>query len=142
MLRPKNLKILWTEKSPGELAKEREKHKALADQLSLFDSTAKPLEPSSVQFVVRWWDKEGKERNHECDDWETSAAFNRFEQNYGRKKAIEILQRKYEDEYFKAGLALAFSTHSRRNVHFGTKNQWLLVGLIRVDFDSQGDFLL
>ncbi|MBT6973473.1 MAG: hypothetical protein HOA08_01035 [Rhodospirillaceae bacterium] len=85
---------------------------------------------------------DGKYHRHECDDWETSTAFNRFEREYGSQKALEFIRAKYEDEYFKAGLALVFSTHSRRNVTHGTKNQWLLVGLIRLDVDPQADLLL
>ena len=89
-----------------------------------------------------WRDQEGKRRLHECDDWETSAAFNRFEREYGPKEAIQILKRKYEEEYFKAGLVLGFSTHSRRNIEFGDQNQWLLVGLIRLDESAQSSLLL
>jgi hypothetical protein len=95
-----------------------------------------------MRFVVNWKDQDGKRRSHECDDWETSAAYNRFEREYGSKEAVNILKRKYEDEYFKAGLVLGFSTHSRRNVEFGTQNQWLLVGLVRLDETAQSSFLL
>lgn len=114
----------------------------LADQLSFFDKEAKRLEPCPVQFSAKWVDQDGTRGNHECDDWETSTAYNRFEREYGHKKAISTIKSKYEDQYFNAGLAMAFSTHSRRNVTHGTKNQWLLVGLIRLDEDKQGDLLL
>ena len=57
--------------------------------MSLFDPTAKPLEPCPLQFVAHWLDSDGKNRRHECDDWETSTAFNRFEREYGRQMAIE-----------------------------------------------------
>ena len=142
MLRPRKLEITWTEKSESEIAAERAKHAELAAQMSIFDATATPLEPCPVQFSARWRDNDGRDRRHECDDWETSTAFNRFERIYGRQKAFETIRTKYEEEYFKAGLALAFSTHSRRNTTYGTKNQWLLVGLIRIDRDDQTDFLL
>ena len=95
-----------------------------------------------MQFNVHWQGHDGKQHNHECDDWETSTAFNRFEQKYGREGALEILRRKYEEEYFDAGLVLAFSTHSRRNVTYGTDNQWLLVGIVRLDEDRQRDMFL
>jgi len=65
------------------------------------------------------------------------AAFNRFERQYGRQESVDILKAKYEEEYFNAGLVLGFSTHSRRNVEFGARNQWLLVGLIRLDETQQ-----
>jgi len=142
LLRPQAIELSWTEKSDSEIASERQKHQALAGQLSMFDDTARPLEPCPVQFYARWRDNENKLHNHECDDWETSTAFNRFEKDYGRKRAIEIIKEKFEVEYLSAGLVLAFSTHSRRNVTFGQKNQWLLVGLLRLDSETQGDLLL
>ncbi len=100
------------------------------------------ITPCPVQFSAKWKDQDGKDREHECDDWETSSAFHRFERDYGRSEAINILRKKYEHDYFKAGLLLAFSTHSRRNVTHGTSNQWLLVGMIRVNGSSQGDLFL
>ncbi len=142
LLRPKKFEFLWEEKSDQELAEERVKHAELANQSSLFDSTAKPLEPCPFQFIVKWIDQDGTRRQHECDDWESAAAFRRFERLYGRQDALQKLKAKYEDEYFPRGLAFAFSTHSRRNVTFGASNQWLLVGLIRLDESPQTDLLL
>lgn len=141
LIRPQQVEILWDEKTADDLETERTKHADLANQLSFLDSTARPLEPCPIQFRVRWQDPSGKQRLHECDDWETSTAYSRFERMYGRAKAIDTIKRKYENEYFEAGLALAFSTHSRRNIARGTKNQWLLVGLIRLDRSTQGDLL-
>jgi hypothetical protein len=142
LIRPKAIELRAIAKSESDIRDEAAKHKALADQMSLLDETAEPLKPCSMRFVVDWKDQDGKRRTHECDDWETSAAFNRFEQEYGSSQAIGILKRKYEEEYFKAGLVLGFSTHSRRNVEFGTQNQWLLVGLIRLNETSQASLLL
>ncbi len=142
LLRPMSIQLDSKEKPPEQLASERQRHADLANQASFLDEQAKPLEPCPLKFRIKWKDERGKERNHICDDWETSTAFSRFEREYGRAKAIEFLKAKYEDEYFSAGLVLAFSTHSRRNVTFGTDNQWLLVGLIRLDEDKQGDLLI
>lgn len=142
IIRPQKIGLEWIEKSASELSQERDKHAELANQMSLFDSTAKPLEPCPVQFSLRWQDQNGRNRKHECDDWETSTAFMRFERKFGREQALNVLRGKYEDEYLSSGLVLAFSTHSRRNVTHGTDNQWLLVGLVRLDFEDQGDLLL
>ena len=142
ILRPNTFELVPFEKSRKEIERERVRHKALADQLSFFDREAKPLEPCPIRFVARWEDQLGKIRRHSCDDWETVAAFRRFQSMYGRKNAIDTLKRKYEDEFFSAGLVLAFSTHSRRNITNGINNQWLLVGVIRLDRSSQGDLLL
>lgn len=133
LIRPKSLKLVAIEKGKAELADETIKHRELANQLSMFDKTTEPLTPCRMRFRLEWQDQQKKRRAHDCDDWETSAAFNRFERKFGAARAIEILQEKYEDQYFKAGLALAFSTHKRRNIERGTDNQWLLVGMIRLD---------
>lgn len=76
-------------------------------------------------------------RRHECDDWESYAAYNKFEAMYGSQEAIKNIKQKFEVEYFAAGLVLAFSTHKRRNLEFSNKNQWLLVGIIRLDESRQ-----
>jgi hypothetical protein len=136
LIRPRQISLVSKAKSALDLATESQKHKQLADQLSLFDPTAKPLEPCPVSFSLQWVDQDGKSRSHECDDWETSTAYSRFHRTYGAEAAVQILQEKY-DSYLASGLALAFSTHSRRNVEYGTQNQWLLVGLIRIDDTDQ-----
>lgn len=142
LLRPQKIILNHREKTFDELRDETRKHQELANQLSLFDPTAKPLKPCPMQFILNWVDQDGKKRQHENDDWETSAAYNRFERMYGHDEAITILKRKYEEEYFNAGLALGFSTHSRRNATYGMDNQWLLVGLVRLDVVSQDDLFI
>lgn len=143
IVRPREVRIAATPKSESEFASETVKHSLLAAQLSLLDgdAPAEPLKPCRMQFVINWTDQDGQRHRQECDDWETSAAFNRFERHYGEQRALEILKEKYEDQYFKAGLVLGFSTHSRRNVEFGTNNQWLLVGLLRLDETAQGSLI-
>ena len=142
LLRPSAITLAHTKKSTSEMEHERVRHAELANQLSIFDNTAKPLEPCPIQFVLKWKDADGKSRQHECDDWETSSAFMRFQREHGEERAIEILRDKYENQYFSAGLALAFSTHKRRNKTNAANNQWLLVGLIRLDENLQRDLFL
>jgi hypothetical protein len=140
LIRPSKLILEAHAKSPAELAQETTKHRELANQLSMFDTNAKPLTPCPMRFVAKWCDQDGKNRAHECDDWETAAAFNRFERAYGRSDALLALRKKYEEEYMAAGLVLGFSTHKRRNVETSDHNQWLLVGMIRLDEVSQPSF--
>lgn len=143
LVRPRSIRLEAIEKSTDELASETVKHRQLAAQLSLLDGdeNVEPLIPCRLQFVIYWVDQDGKKHRQECDDWETVAAFNRFERMYGEAKALQFLREKYENQYFDAGLVLGFSTHSRRNKEFGTRNQWLLVGLIRLDETLQGSLL-
>lgn len=141
LIRPRKIELSAVSKSLEELEDETKKHRELASQLSLLeeDEDVEPLTPCRMQFHLNWEDQLGYSHRHECDDWETAAAFNRFDREYGEEKAIQFLKQKYEEQYFASGLVLGFSTHKRRNVEFGTKNQWLLVGLIRLDQSSQGD---
>ena len=136
IVRPSEFELYWKKKSDERIETERAKHAALASQLSLLDNSAMPFEPCPFEFRVRWTDQAGAKRNHICDDWETAQAFKRFRGEYGEAQALELIKQKYDD-YFERGLVFAFSTHSRRNVTYGTRNQWLLVGMIRLDFDAQ-----
>ncbi len=139
LVRPRAIILDAKEKDREQLGAEAHAHRLLANQLSLLedDDEVEPLTPCSMEFALRWRDQDNKEHRHVCDDWETMAAFNRFERQYGRQESVDILKAKYEEEYFNAGLVLGFSTHSRRNVEFGARNQWLLVGLIRLDETQQ-----
>lgn len=139
LVRPQSIRLVATEKSASELASEGEKHRELAAQLSLLeeDESVEPLTPCRMRFDLHWTDQDGKKHRHDCDDWETSAAFNRFDRKYGEELALRYLKEKYEEQYFSAGLVLGFSTHSRRNIENATRNQWLLVGMIRLDATDQ-----
>lgn len=139
LVRPKTIQLEAIAKSQSQIEAETRKHKDLADQLSLLedDEEVEPLTPCRMQFVLHWEDQDGQKHRQDCDDWETAAAFNRFDRQYGERKAIQYLKEKYEDQYFRAGLALGFSTHSRRNQEFSDKNQWLLVAMIRLNESLQ-----
>lgn len=139
LIRPKSIRLEAIEKSASDLSYETIKHKELAAQLSLLeeDEEVEPLTPCRMQFVLHWIDQDGKKHRQDCDDWETVAAFNRFDRQYGEQLAVKYLKEKYEEQYLSAGLVLGFSTHSRRNIENSTKNQWLLVGLIRLDETTQ-----
>lgn len=141
LIRPTRILLKATPKSLEELADETIKHAQLAAQLSLLegDEDVQPLTPCRMQFKLTWEDQTGRKHEHECDDWETVTAFNKFDRDYGEAKAIQFLKEKYEQQYFDAGLVLGFSTHKRRNIENNTKNQWLLVGLIRLDETHQTD---
>ena len=143
LVRPLSIRLEALEKSASELASEADKHKQLAAQLSLLeeDEDVEPMTPCRMQFVLHWADQDGMKHRQECDDWETVAAFNRFDRKYGQDLAIKYLKEKYEDQYLSAGLVLGFSTHSRRNIENATRNQWLLVGMIRLDETDQAQLL-
>ncbi|MEQ8406455.1 MAG: hypothetical protein RKE49_15270 [Oceanicaulis sp.] len=142
LVRPKSLSFKAKKLPSDQLDSERSEHAALANQMSMFDETAKPLEPCPYEFRVTWSDQAGVKHEHICDDWESAGAFFNFRNRYSEEDALRILREKYEEEYFAKGLAFAFSTHKRRNLHFAKVNQWLLVGLIRLDDNPQNDLFL
>ena len=139
LIRPKQLTLKAYNKPAEDLEHETREHEKLASQGSLLeqDQEVKPFKPCRKRFVLDWVDQYTKLHTHVCDDWETVTAFERFDRMYGEERALRELRRKYEEQYFEAGLVLGFSTHSRRNVEYGAKNQWLLVGLIRLDQTNQ-----
>lgn len=142
LIRPQRILLRANDKPREDLEYETREHKKLADQGSLFaeDREVKPFTPCRKRFTLEWTDQKSASHSHICDDWETTTAFERFDRMFGEEKALQELRRKYEQQYFEAGLVLGFSTHSRRNVEYGTRNQWLLVGLIRLNESNQAQF--
>lgn len=142
LLRPDKVSFKWYRKTDEQLSDEQKKHSELSRQLSLLDSDVEDFDPCPYSFRLVWHDRAGGGHDHEMDDWETIGAYARFESKYGETEALQILKEKYEKERFKAGLVLAFSTHKRRNVTFGSKNQWLLVGLLSLEETGQSDMFI
>lgn len=133
LLKPTDVRFSWKKKSVAELSDERAKHAVLANQLSLFNDPVEPLEPCPYEFSFKWKDETGQDRRHTCDDWETSTAFSVRRDAYGEEAGLKSLQQTYEVEYPQRGMRFALGTHSRRN------NQWLLVGVLRVDENPQAE---
>jgi len=127
LIRPSRVALSWRRKNADEIERERAKHAALANQLSLLDEPTKPLEPCPFAFSFDWVDPNGRPHTHSCDDWETSTAFFRRRAASDETSALASLQETYEHDFPKRGMAFALGTHSRR------KSQWLLVGVLRVD---------
>jgi hypothetical protein len=136
LLRPVDVTLNWSRKSDADLHEERAKHAALVKQISMFDKPAKPLEPCPFEFSFKWKSESGKTHRHTCDDWETSTAFFHRRDKFGEQGALKSLRDTYENEYLSKGMRFALGTHSRRDT------QWLLVGVLRVDEQTQGELAL
>lgn len=137
LVRPEAIRMRAFRKTEKMLTKEREDHRRLAAQGSLFGPPVRPLNPCPFRFRLSWNEPGKQTRHHTCDDWETSTAFFRFQRSKGEQEAIREVSRVYQ-EFFEKGLALAFSTHSYRNKHYAKSDQWLLVGMIRLNRTDQG----
>lgn len=131
LLRPDDVRLSWRRKTDEEVAVERIKHAALADQLSFLHDAPKALEPCPYEFTFKWKDSAGKSRSNICDDWETSTAFFVRRSSEGELGALASLRQTFEQDYPSKGMRFALGTHSRRSA------QWLLVGVLRVDEHDQ-----
>lgn len=136
IIRPKISHFYWKMKSTKELEKSAKKHADIANQMQLFSKDANPLPQCPYSFHIRWEDEYGTEKNHTCDDWETSATFfNRRRKHGSDERSLESMSDTFNQLYPEKGMVLAFSTHSLR------KWQWLLVGILRSDL-PESDLLL
>ncbi|MBP7648879.1 MAG: hypothetical protein KA085_08830 [Phenylobacterium sp.] len=136
LIQPADVTFSWKRKSDSELDDERRKHADLVRQISMFDSPAAPLEPCPFAFSFRWKSMFGKTHSHTCDDWETATAFSRRRDRLGEVDALKSLKDTYEQDYLRKGMRFALGTHSRRD------QQWLLVGVLRVDEQTQQELPL
>jgi hypothetical protein len=133
LLKPQDVRFSWRRKTERALEVEARRHAMLAHQTSLFNKTAEPIRLCPYEFGFDWKDATGATKRHTCDDWETSAAFFRRRDKHGEQDGLLSLKRTYEEEYPQRGMRFALGTHSRRS------NQWLLVGVLRVDENSQAE---
>lgn len=136
LVRPRDVVLSWRRKPDDEIADEARKHSALVAQQSFLQPSVRPMTPCPYEFALRWTDEDGAVHNNTCDDWETATAFYVRRRSLGELQALQSLKQTYEDDYMDAGMALAIGTHSRRN------QQWLLVGIIRLNRTAQPDLLL
>jgi hypothetical protein len=134
LVQPSNIGFSWKRKSDAALERERQKHLKLTSQLSAFQKQVEPLNPCPYTFRFTWTDGSSVNRRHTCDDWETSTAFFRRRSALGSEvEALKSLKATYEDEYTEKGVRFALGTHKRR------QDQWLMVGILRVDDSSQSE---
>lgn len=131
LIRPKNVRFHFHKKTAEDIKKEREAYAFAASQKSFFDDELKALDPCPYAFKFDYWTEDGKSHKATCDDWETSAMFYNFQNRYGENEALAIMDKTFNEEYPRKGMAFAMGTHSRRS------QQWLLVGVIRLDEIAQ-----
>jgi hypothetical protein len=126
LVRPKNLNFRWRRKSDAEVAGEKTAFAAASAQGSLLDEPLKAFEPCPYHLRMGFEDAAGP-HHMTCGDWETSATFFGWRKRYGEAEALRHLRDTYERTYAEKGVALAMGTVAKR------PNQWLLLGIIRMD---------
>jgi hypothetical protein len=134
LIRPRETRFTWEKKTENELSEERQAYQQAARQRSFLDTDEelKALEPCPYKFFFTYRTSDGKSHRNFCHDWETSATFYNLRKGYGADGALQHLDKEFNERYPAQGIAFAMGTHSQR------PSQWLLVGVIRLDEDTQG----
>jgi len=136
LIRPKKTLFRAKAKSEKQLAAERQAYERAASQTSFLDPDLRALNPCPFAFHFDWSDADGKLHKATCDDWETAAMFYRREKKVGTKEALADMEITFNERYPTKGMAFAMGTHSRR------QDQWLLVGVLRLNHLSQTSLAL
>ncbi|MFS3137651.1 hypothetical protein ACLRDC_20165 [Gluconacetobacter sacchari] len=131
LVRPIESRFHWKAKTARQIADERQAYEAAARQTSFLDQDLVALDPCPYAFHFDWKDANGASHKSTCDDWETAAMFYRREKAVGAKGALAEMSKAFNEQYPQNGMVFALGTHSRR------AEQWLLVGVIRLDEQKQ-----
>lgn len=133
LIRPEFPKFSVVPMTDEETAKERKEREHLHKQLDMFSKPLVEKEPPPYRFRYNFR-FDGKDREYNCIDWETEAAFFNWKSKYGEERAIIEMKRKFGQEFPEKGVAFAMGTH--RVEMF---KRWLLSGVLRIDEQRQGD---
>lgn len=129
LVRPVSVRFRSKAKTSDQMADERRAYKDAARQKSFLhpDADLIALEPCPYAFQFDWTDADGKGHIATCDDWESTAMYYRLQKEMDSSKVLAKMEKTFGEEYPRKGMAFAMGTHSRR------PDQWLLVGVIRLD---------
>jgi len=132
LVRPRNTRFYWREKTKTELASERARFAAYSRQGSMFDKELAALDPTPFEFRFKFEDEAGE---HDCEngDWEAHAMFANWSRGRGADEVLKMMSGKFNDEYPKLGMAFVQGTLFKR------PNIWTLLGVIRLDPMVQPD---
>lgn len=131
IIRPTQSTFFWIRKEKNQLLKERTAYKAAARQLSFFDNELAALTPCPFEFKFKYTTEDGAKHVATCDDWETTAMFYGFSRKYGTERALNEMERTFNQAYPTKGMMFAMGTHSLY------PDVWLLVGVLRLDRTRQ-----
>jgi len=132
LIRPISPRFSWRTKTSAQIEDERTAYDAAARQKSFFDAELRALAPCPYEFNFNYKTTDGKSHTATCDDWETAAMFYNLENQFNSAdRALQRMNQVFNVEYPRDGFVFALGTHSRR------PDQWLLVGVIRLDETPQ-----
>lgn len=133
LIRPRNTRFSWKEKTREEISEEREVFRLAARQPDMLDDEElAELEPTPYEFSFKFEDDDGAHRYHN-GDWEAHAMFWRWSQEASAKEALQRMNYIFNEEYPKKGMAFAIGNMAKR------PQIWQLLGVIRLDETGQGE---
>lgn len=135
LVRPRNTRFTYKRKTAVEIEEEREAYRHAARQTSLLDKELAELDPSPFEFRFQFEDDGGK-HDYQNGDWEAHAMFWRQRQRTSEGDALRWMDGKFNDEYPRTGMAFAIGNQAKR------PQTWQLLGVIRLDAATQGEFAL
>lgn len=133
LIRPSSSEFKYRRKRPEMIAAEHEAYRLAARQISMLDKELEAFQPVPYAFAFTYLDAAGK-HTMRCSDWETSATFWKLSKRYGEQNALDHLSKMYNEKYPSSGIAFAMGTVKKR------PQQWMLLGVIRLDVERQKSF--
>lgn len=127
LLRSEIQEFRYERKKEDELQRQQAKFNNLRRQRDLLNSEPLiPYAPAPYKFKYRYRCDDGI-REGTCQDWEIEATFFRWSRQYGERQALDLIVKKFGDEYPRIGMLLAMGTHSLY------PDRWLVNGILRLD---------
>jgi hypothetical protein len=91
----------------------------------MFDAELAAIEPCPYTFRLKFRDASGR-HDHQCEDWETEAAFRNISRSRGEAVALQHIDQEYNHRRPSRGLVLAMGNMAAR------PQTWLLLGILAV----------
>lgn len=131
LIRPKNSKFMIKKKKDSKIEKERIKYQKAVRQKSFFDKDLGAIIPVPYEFKFKFQD-EYSSHIYKAGDWETSAMYHRAVEREGPDKAIEWMDRVFNEDYPRNGMMFCVGTIAQY------PSTWTLLGVLRVNYPIQG----
>jgi len=125
LIRPIESKFEWKRRSANEIDAESLAYKAAARQKDLFDKELAEIVPCPFAFRLQFRDASGW-HDHQCEDWETEAAFSKLSKRYDEAEVLRHLDSEYNQRRPSKGLLLAMGNMAAR------PQTWLLLAILAV----------
>jgi hypothetical protein len=144
IFKPTEILDLVVEKTEREWNQENlDSLKQKANQFSLFDSVEKVekefliVDKLPYKFSYKFIDEAGKESTLMIEDWEIGALYwnSLKSSNYDENKAINLVRKKYLDEFSKKDIYLFLGT--TRQYHSWAKNPFVIIGVFYPPIKTQ-----